>query len=90
MIGKHQIIPTYKNRKPWVYVYNLAILLPGGNWYYHCKNLASQTGLNQSSTSGCALIHWDSSYLLSGYCIYGTHNAAESKGYQFRMTLALI
>ena len=55
MIGKHPIIPTYKNRKPWVYVYNSAILLPGHNRYYHYKKLASQTGLNQSSTNGYAL-----------------------------------
>jgi len=45
------MIHTYKNRKPWVCMHNLAIFLPGCNWYYHYKNQASQTGLNQSHRS---------------------------------------
>lgn len=54
MIGKHQIIPRY-NRKPRICIYNLAIFLPGSTWDYHYKNLASQTGISQSGTSGYTL-----------------------------------
>lgn len=50
-------------------MYNLAISLFGGFWYYHHKNLASQTGLNQSSASGYTL-HSVGQHLFAEWPLY--------------------